>query len=217
MDEIINEKANPIRMEVLRMARDLVINEHTDRRAELHNRWLVQSEKMWQAHRQRVAYPSIPPYPTESEILERARSLLRFISWEGPDPFSNQGKLVAAEVPAGLEPDLADQGPSVSSIHASTDQKQEVTSATAPVAEDRYRATGANSAAGKNLGERIPKPPAPPIDDEPRSKFDDVKVIMTNAHQKVPNDLDENASAAGRIIPGVIKRLDEMRRGWNSN
>ena len=67
-------------LEILRMARELVINEHTDRRAEMHNQWLVESNELWRTRRVRLAYPSIPPYPNENDIIARAQKLLEFLS-----------------------------------------------------------------------------------------------------------------------------------------
>lgn len=66
-------------MEILRMARELVINEHTDKRAQMHNEWLAQSELLWKTKKQKLAYPPIPPYPTEAEILMRAKTLIGFL------------------------------------------------------------------------------------------------------------------------------------------
>lgn len=66
-------------LEVLRMARELVINEHTDRRAQLHNAWLYESEQAWKTCRIKLKYPDIPPYPTEQDFLERAQTLLKFL------------------------------------------------------------------------------------------------------------------------------------------
>jgi hypothetical protein len=61
------------------MARELVINDHTDRRAEMHNQWLTESNELWRTRRIRLAYPPIPPYPTENDIIARARVLLDFV------------------------------------------------------------------------------------------------------------------------------------------
>jgi len=67
-------------LEILRMARELVINEHRDRRARDHNRWLAESEVLWKSKRQKLPYPAIPAYPTEQEILARAQILLDFVN-----------------------------------------------------------------------------------------------------------------------------------------
>jgi len=73
------EPLDPRALEILRMARELVINEHTDRRAEMHNQWLTESSELWRTRRIRLAYPPIPPYPTENDIIARARVLLDFV------------------------------------------------------------------------------------------------------------------------------------------
>ena len=67
-------------LEVLKLARDLVINEHTDRRAHIHNQWVFDSEFLLKTKRVRLQYPPIPPYPTEAHIIERAQSLLDFLN-----------------------------------------------------------------------------------------------------------------------------------------
>lgn len=67
-------------LEVLKLTKEIVINEHIDRRAEIHNRWLVESEHLWKTRKLRLAYPSIPPYPTEVDIVLRAKVLLEFLN-----------------------------------------------------------------------------------------------------------------------------------------
>lgn len=67
-------------LEILKIAKELVINEHIDRRAEIHNRWLVESEYLWKTRKLRLAYPSIPPYPTEIDIVLRAKTLMEFLN-----------------------------------------------------------------------------------------------------------------------------------------
>ena len=67
-------------LEVLKLARDLVINEHTDRRAHIHNQWVFDSEFLLKTKRVRLQYPPIPPYPTEAHIIERAQSLMDFLN-----------------------------------------------------------------------------------------------------------------------------------------
>jgi hypothetical protein len=67
-------------LEVLKLARDLVVNEHTDRRAHIHNQWVFDSEFLLKTKRVRLQYPPIPPYPTEAHIIERAQSLMDFLN-----------------------------------------------------------------------------------------------------------------------------------------
>jgi hypothetical protein len=67
------------KLEILKMARELTINEYIDRRAQEHNEWLDKSAELWKTQRVSLAYPVIPPYPTEKEIIGRARALMEFL------------------------------------------------------------------------------------------------------------------------------------------
>lgn len=69
-------------LEILKMAKDLVINEYTERRAQTHNVWLVESQRLWQSQRIRLIYPPIPPYPTEIDILKKAKILVDFVYYQ---------------------------------------------------------------------------------------------------------------------------------------
>jgi hypothetical protein len=94
-----------VNLQILLMARQLVINGHTDRRADLHNQWLVDSAALWASHRQRLAYPPIPPYPTEAEIVARARALLEFVHSDSTiNPVTVARALDTAETSPSVEP-----------------------------------------------------------------------------------------------------------------
>ena len=69
----------PTSLEILRMARELVLNEHQDRRANIHNQWLVDADNLLMTQRLRLAYPPIPPHPTEADIIARAQILFDFL------------------------------------------------------------------------------------------------------------------------------------------
>ena len=88
-------------LEILRLAKDLVVNEYIDRRADLHNKWLAESDYMWRTKKIKLAYPPIPPYPTENEILARAQMLMEFVKAkeaerEAEKKTKMEAKLVAA-------------------------------------------------------------------------------------------------------------------------
>jgi hypothetical protein len=68
-----------INLEILKMAKEIVINEYVDRRAQIHNEWLAKSEELWQKSKQRTRYPDIPPYPTEIDIVSRAKVMYDFM------------------------------------------------------------------------------------------------------------------------------------------
>ena len=67
-------------LEILKMAKEIVINEHVDRRAEVHNQWLLDSDLLWKSRKLRLAYPTILPYPTEIDIVVRAKVLMDFLN-----------------------------------------------------------------------------------------------------------------------------------------
>jgi hypothetical protein len=75
----MNDQYDPIALEILKMARELVLNEYTDKRAQDHNKWLADFEVVWKNNRIRLPYPDIPPYPTEKEIVRRAQVLMDFL------------------------------------------------------------------------------------------------------------------------------------------
>lgn len=86
----MDQNYDPVMLELLKMSRELLINEYIDKRAQDHNKWLVESEHLWKTQRIRLAYPEFPPYPNDVDILNRAHKLLVFISTGKIDKESNQ-------------------------------------------------------------------------------------------------------------------------------
>ena len=76
----MSEKIVLTKMELLRMARELVINEYIDKRAQDHNKWLIDADVAWKTRGINLPYPSFPIYPTEADILARATVLNTFLS-----------------------------------------------------------------------------------------------------------------------------------------
>lgn len=88
---IIDQKI--INFEILKIAKELVINEYIDKRAQDHNNWLVQSDISWKTNKVNLPYPTIPPWPTEKDVINRAKILIDFVQRdvesdlpEGPVP-----------------------------------------------------------------------------------------------------------------------------------
>ena len=67
-----------VKLEILRMAREIVNNEYVDKRAQDHNKWLADSEKL-SSRGIKIPYPDIPPYPDEAVVIAKAKSLLGFV------------------------------------------------------------------------------------------------------------------------------------------
>lgn len=74
------DRGNPTNLELLRLAKELAYADYNNRRANIHNEWLVDNERMQKTHRTNVPYPTIPPYPTEEEIIYRAEKLIEFLN-----------------------------------------------------------------------------------------------------------------------------------------
>lgn len=146
---------NAVNLELLRMAKELVINEYTDRRAEQHNQWLVESDYLWRNQRLRVAYPTIPPYPTEHEILERAKVLMDFVNVK-----SQPSELIV-----------------------------EMEQITEPVNEP-VQSEGPLITPPQELTQPEPAPPLPEV------------ILESEPEQPI-----------GRVLPGVLQKLDQMRKG----
>jgi len=75
--------SNPMastRLELLRIARELVINEYIDKRAQDHNNWLAELEVAWKTKGIKLPYPPFPPYPNEADIISRANALDQFLN-----------------------------------------------------------------------------------------------------------------------------------------
>lgn len=69
-----------IYLEVLKLAKDLVVNDYLDVRAKIHNKWFEESDRLWQEKRIKVSYPSIPPYPSNSVVTSKAEELMKFLT-----------------------------------------------------------------------------------------------------------------------------------------
>jgi hypothetical protein len=67
------------RFEILKMAREMLNQEYTFKRATDHNKWLVDSHEAWTKYQRALPHPPFEPYPTESKVLDAAEALYRFV------------------------------------------------------------------------------------------------------------------------------------------
>jgi hypothetical protein len=92
-----------VKLEILRMAREIVANEYTDKRAQDHNKWLAESERNFAMKGQRLPYPDIPPHPNEEAVIAKAKSLLEFVGI-GQDRVVEEVPAKKVEAPAAQSP-----------------------------------------------------------------------------------------------------------------
>ena len=69
-----------IRLELLKMAKDMLEQEYHGKREKLANEWNVQVENARHAGTSAPVYPELPAFPTEAEIIKKATELNGFVS-----------------------------------------------------------------------------------------------------------------------------------------
>ena len=69
-----------IRLELLKMAKDMLEQEYHGKREKLANEWHVQVDVARHAGGSAPAYPELPAFPTEAEIIKKATELNGFVS-----------------------------------------------------------------------------------------------------------------------------------------
>jgi len=75
-----NMDNNNQKLELLKMARQLLNEEYINRRAEDHNKWLADCDEVWRTRRVKLPYPPFAPYPTEEQIVAKALTLYNFVN-----------------------------------------------------------------------------------------------------------------------------------------
>jgi hypothetical protein len=69
-----------IRLELLKMAKDMLEQEYHGKREKLHNEWNVQVENARHAGGATPVFPDLPAFPTETEVIKKATELNGFVS-----------------------------------------------------------------------------------------------------------------------------------------
>ena len=69
-----------IRLELLKMAKELLLEEYHSNKDRLTNEWQVKVESAKLNGQAIPDHPTLPPYPSESEIIAKAQALNGFVS-----------------------------------------------------------------------------------------------------------------------------------------
>jgi hypothetical protein len=75
-----------IRLELLKMAKDMLTDDFHTKRDALQQQWHTQVDAAKIAGTTSPDYPAIPPFPTEDEIVKKAEALNQFVSQTTPQP-----------------------------------------------------------------------------------------------------------------------------------
>lgn len=69
-----------IRLELLKIAKDILEQEHQSKREVVHNNWQVASENARIQGQTLPNQPDYPPFPSENDIITKASTLNGFVS-----------------------------------------------------------------------------------------------------------------------------------------
>ena len=75
-----------IRLELLKMAKDMLTDDYHTRRDSLQQLWHTQVDSAKIAGSTSPDYPALPAFPTEEEIVKKAEALNQFVSQTTPPP-----------------------------------------------------------------------------------------------------------------------------------
>jgi hypothetical protein len=81
-----------IRLELLKMARDLLIDDFNSKKQSLVENWEMQVESAKIAGTTSPSYPILPNFPTEDEIVKKSETLNSFVSQTTPQPETKSKK-----------------------------------------------------------------------------------------------------------------------------
>lgn len=69
-----------IRLELLKMAQDMLATDYHSQKERLTSEWHAKISLCQAEQKELPAHPSIPPFPTASDIIEKAKVLNAFVS-----------------------------------------------------------------------------------------------------------------------------------------
>ena len=75
-----------IRLELLKMAKDMLTDDYHTRRDSLQQQWHTQVDAAKIAGTTSPDFPALPAFPTEEEIVKKAEALNQFVSQTNPTP-----------------------------------------------------------------------------------------------------------------------------------
>ena len=75
-----------IRLELLKMAKDMLTDDYHTRHDSLQQQWHTQVDAAKIAGTSSPDFPALPPFPTEDEIVKKAEALNQFVSQTTSQP-----------------------------------------------------------------------------------------------------------------------------------
>jgi hypothetical protein len=81
-----------IRLELLKLAKDMLEQEYHSKREVIHNNWQVLTENARVQGNALPTQPEFPPFPSETEIITKAQALNGFVSQVTLEPTKGSKK-----------------------------------------------------------------------------------------------------------------------------
>lgn len=81
-----------IRLELLKLAKDMLEQEYHSKREVIHNNWQVSTENARVQGQSLPTQPDFPPFPSEAEIIAKAQALNGFVSQVNAEPVKTSKK-----------------------------------------------------------------------------------------------------------------------------
>jgi hypothetical protein len=75
-----------LRLELLKMAKEMLVEDYYTRKEHITNDWSTKVDAARQSGSVPPEHPSMPDYPSESQIIEKAAALNGFVSQTTPAP-----------------------------------------------------------------------------------------------------------------------------------
>jgi hypothetical protein len=75
-----------LRLELLKMAKEMLVEDYYTRKEHITNDWSTKVDAARQSGTVPPEHPSMPDYPSESQIIEKAAALNGFVSQTTPAP-----------------------------------------------------------------------------------------------------------------------------------
>lgn len=220
-----------INVKLLEMAKELLMLEYHDKKAQDHNRWLIESERAWRVSRTKLEHPSFPPFPTEALILEKANSLMNFVNSQKSkeELFVNS---IRANPVAVIQETKEEQKPEIKEIISDESKPAQepvvesvvesaVESVTEPVVEQVTEPVIVSTEVKEAASEESKSHPVesvPPTTDQSAAQNDGQKIpglkafnlpenLLEYTRIKVAHDMENRTPSSTRIITNILESL----------
>lgn len=220
-----------IKLELVKIARDLCFTEYTDRRAQLHNKWLVESEHLWRTQRLRLAYPDMPEYPGEAHIMAKAEKLYEYIN-NKPTVLTSDVAVPESDsnVVTETEPDPQPEIMPVTESVAETPETSSEAVSEPPrepldnvielkQPEPEPEATSGDSGDGQPQPSESQQETPPPVAERPKTSMEKrqeaeaklLELIKEQSKLQTGIGVARTETTTNRLIPGIINKLSDIK------